>query len=427
MPRIHYLTDDKVVETNSSRTILDSSLKSGIQHVHVCGGYARCSTCRVLVLKGLENCRERNNLERTLADRLNFSPNIRLACQTTLNGDITVRRLVLDAEDITLTSQLQNGAPRQTFVGQEQEVAILFADIRGFTTFAESQLPYDVVHALNRYFFEMGEVISRNGGYIDNYMGDGLMALFGVDEGTDAPLRAVKAGYEMVQAMEHLKPYMMATYKTELEIGVGIHYGTVVVGSIGSASHKKITAIGDAVNLASRIESANKEVKTRLLISEDVHHYVQDVVTTGKEASIMLKGKSGEYRLFEVANVSEVPIRLPEKPIDPNTLLSLSNRAEAKTDEPPAKPPVLEELGSWMMVAALAWGLVGAGFGLWLGLQTGPMMALLGLVLGAAIGAASGVGIGAAGGALLEWAWRLTDSRLQTKTARAISAQPNKF
>ncbi len=301
---IEYQSDNKQVEVKKNKTILETSLQAGIPHAHACGGHARCSTCRVLVLNGLAHCEPRNASEQRLADRLHFSPEIRLACQTCISGDIKVRRLVLDAEDIELTSQIRAGAISGS-VGKEKKVVILFSDIRGFTTFSEKNLPYDVVHILNRYFHEMGAVISNNGGYIDNYIGDGIMALFGVDDAPDAPFRAVKAGLEMLEALETLNPYVESVYKTQLNIGIGIHYGEAVVGTIGAADKKKETAIGDAVNLASRIESANKTVGTRLLISEETYHHVQDRVCIGKNASLELKGKSGRHILSEVVSLKD--------------------------------------------------------------------------------------------------------------------------
>jgi adenylate cyclase len=149
-----------------------------------------------VIVEGLEYCVERNDREQKLADRLRFSPDIRLACQTTISKDVKLRRLVLDDEDLQLTDQRSVGAA-PTSAGEEKRLAVLFSDIRGFTPFAEALPPYDVVHVLNRYFNDMGVVINRNGGQIDNYMGDGLMALFGMENGTGAALQAVKAGLEM--------------------------------------------------------------------------------------------------------------------------------------------------------------------------------------------------------------------------------------
>ena len=267
MPRIWYLPDKRAVEVATTETILQASLRTGIPHTHACGGMARCSTCRVLILNGLEYCVPRNASECTLSERLHFSPDIRLACQTTITGDITLRRLVFDAEDVALTDQRREGET-PTVVGQEKWVAILFADIRGFTTFAEPLLPYDVVHVLNRYFHTVGPAIAANGGCIDNYIGDGLLALFGVDDAPEAAFRAVKAGLAMLKAVEQLKSYLKTAYGGSFDIRIGIHYGEVVVGAVGAAEMKRVTAIGDAVNLASRIEAANKRSGTQFLISE---------------------------------------------------------------------------------------------------------------------------------------------------------------
>jgi adenylate cyclase len=303
MPNVFYTLEKQTIEADPAETILQTSLRAGIPHAHACGGNARCSTCRVVILEGLEYCVARNDLEQKLADRLHFSPDIRLACQTTISKDVKLRRLVLDDEDLQLTDQRSVGAA-PTSVGEEKRLAVLFSDIRGFTPFAEALPPYDVVHVLNRYFNDMGVVINRNGGQIDNYMGDGLMALFGMENETGAALQAVKAGLEMLAATEHLKPYLEAIYARSFQIGVGIHYGEVVVGAIGAQSLKRVTAIGDAVNLASRIEAANKQAGTRLLISEETYNEVKDQVQIGKTINASLPGKTGEYTLYEVTGIT---------------------------------------------------------------------------------------------------------------------------
>src|SRR5205823_6573764 len=121
-------------------------------------------------------------------------------------------------------------------------------------------------YVLNRYFHHMGRVISGHGGCIDNYMGDGLMALFGADNVPDAAFRAVGAGLGMIEEVARLGPHFQAIYEASFRIGVGVHYGEVVVGTVGTPGRQRITAIGDAVNFASRIESANKKYDTQLLI-----------------------------------------------------------------------------------------------------------------------------------------------------------------
>src|SRR6266508_2853639 len=110
MAQIRYLPDERDVEAGQEETILATSLRCGIMHTHVCGGNARCSTCRVLILEGLENCPPRNEKEQKMADRRNFSPTVRLACQTTVTGDVVLRRLVLDDDDRALVDAEVIGA-----------------------------------------------------------------------------------------------------------------------------------------------------------------------------------------------------------------------------------------------------------------------------------------------------------------------------
>jgi adenylate cyclase len=300
MPKIRYLTDGQTIEIGSDTTLLRASLEHGIAHTHVCGGNAKCSTCRVLVIEGLDHCCRRNEREARLAGDRKFAADIRLACQTTVSGDVTLRRLVLDAEDIVLVDAEARGAAVGS-AGEERQVAILFADIRNFTAFSEAQLPYDVVHALNRYFNCVGAVVTRHGGQIDNFIGDGMMALFGAAAQSANPsLDAVRAALDMQAEVAAMRAYFDAQYKFDLRIGIGIHYGEVVLGAVGFGERRRLTAIGDAVNLASRIESMNKEAGTTLLVSGSAWEQVHGAVRCGRVLEVALKGKSGKYPLYEI-------------------------------------------------------------------------------------------------------------------------------
>jgi adenylate cyclase len=299
MPIIRYLPDNFEVDIMPGMTILQASRENGIPHIHVCGGNARCSTCRVMVLEGVSHCPPRNDKEQAMANRLCFPPEIRLACQTAPTGDVLIRRLVLDDEDIAVTEQ-KGAETVASAVGIERKAAIMFADIRDFTRFSETHLPYDVVHLLNRYYFRIGRIIRQNGGYIDNYMGDGILALFGAEEPSlDAPAQAVKAGLDMLRAVEQMRPYVKEILDWDLRIGIGIHYGEIVIGDIGGHKEHR-TAIGDSVNFAARIEATNKEVGTELLISGDTMVAIRQSMTIGKSAAVTVKGKTGEYQVYEV-------------------------------------------------------------------------------------------------------------------------------
>jgi adenylate cyclase len=301
VPKLTY-QNEAVVAIDPTTDILQASLRGGIPHTHVCGGNARCSTCRVLILDGLENCSPRNEKEQKMALRRNFSPNVRLACQTTLTGDVLLRRLVLDDEDKLLVDQeVAGGVPGS--VGEERLLAILFSDIRDFTAFSEANLPYDVIHFLNRYFNRVGAIINAHHGQIDSFMGDGMMALFGIDEPTNAVMNAIEAGVEMLRAVEHMQPYFEAQFKSKFRIGVGLHYGEAVLGAVGAGDRRRLTAVGDAVNVASRIESANKDAGTNFLISNRAYQHLTSRILTGRSIQLGLKGKTGQYLLHEVVGL----------------------------------------------------------------------------------------------------------------------------
>jgi adenylate cyclase len=315
--RIRYLPDECEVEAAAGETILAASLRSGIPHTHVCGGNARCSTCRVIVLEGVENCRPRNEAEQLLAARLQFDPNVRLACQTRLTGPVSVRRLILDEQDAALAEE-ELRKPSVDTAGEEKSVAILFADIRGFTAFAESLLPYDVIHALNRYYREIGSIIQRHGGVINNYMGDGVLVVFGLESSStqempdaSAPKRhsvscAMNAGLEMIEAVGKLRPYFESVHGKSFNIGVGLHYGEVIVGAVGWGADKQCTIVGDAVNFASRIEAANKNAGTNFLMSEAAYLQVANEAEVNQCPPWEIRGKSGLYNLFEVVRAKRL-------------------------------------------------------------------------------------------------------------------------
>ncbi len=303
MALIHFLPDDIKIEANAGETILKAGLRAGIDQAHLCGGSARCSTCRVIIIEGLENCAPRNAEEQSIAEMLQFDPKVRLACQTVVTGDVKLRRLVTDIlEDVEMTSLYVQGV-EPCSIGVEKYILILFSDIRGFTPFAENLLPFDVIHVLNLYFQGVGEVLSRHGGSINSYMGDGFMALFEADDPAEGALRAVKAGLNLLDAVRKLEPYLEELYHKSFQIRIGLHFGQVVAGKLGSPGNKKMTVIGDTVNFASRIEAANKQAGTQFLISEDTYALVKAQVRVGRRVRLPLPGKSGKYNLYEVTGL----------------------------------------------------------------------------------------------------------------------------
>ncbi|EKR93132.1 adenylate/guanylate cyclase catalytic domain protein [Leptospira santarosai str. CBC379] len=282
------------------RSLLEISLANGIPHTNACGGNARCSTCRVLVLENPSNLSPPEQKEKDLSQKKGFPKSVRLACQTKVLGDVRVRRIVLDDEDYNLT--IPGSA---TISGEEKEIAILFSDIRDFTIFSESHLPYDVIHILNRYFYKMGDIVLKHGGKIDKYIGDGLMALFGVDGGSpqEICLSALRAAKEMELELYSLNEYLKSHFHIEFRIGIGVHYGNCILGQLGHPANMSYTAIGDSVNMASRIESKTKKSGVPVLISEPVYERVRERILKGKVFAAQLKGKTGSHKLYEVQEI----------------------------------------------------------------------------------------------------------------------------
>ena len=298
MAKITSLPDGVEFDANAGETLLEAALRAELPLTHACGGRAKCSTCRVWVVAGLDGCPSRTDAEQALAERLGLGDEVRLACQLRPCGDLRVRRLVIDETDLMMSSQLDRSAA--TRVGEVREVTVFFSDIVGFTTMAETLSPYDVMYLLNRYFVQAGEIIERNGGYIDKFVGDGMMALFGVDGQEDAPIRAVNAALQTLAAIDRMKPFVASMYQLDFDIRIGLHHGEALLGSVGTLGQERLTAIGDVVNIASRVEEANKEAGTRLLISEALYRLVENQVEMLDFVRTRLRGTSERITLYEI-------------------------------------------------------------------------------------------------------------------------------
>lgn len=184
-------------------------------------------------------------------------------------------------------------------VSGRKKITLLFSDIRGFTTLSEKLDPGDVVELLNRYFEAMVAVIFRNGGTLDKFIGDGIMAYFGAPLAqADQAKRAVTCAREMLEALDALNAKLPAA--EHLKIGVGVHTGEVILGEVGSPDHKDFTAIGDAVNLSSRIESLTKEKKVGILVSESSWKECKADFNFKSLGSVKVRGKQKAVKVFTV-------------------------------------------------------------------------------------------------------------------------------
>ena len=189
--------------------------------------------------------------------------------------------------------------PEGMLTGDNRVLAVLFADIRDFTSIAEKMAPDELVEALNRYFTVMVDPIADRQGTVDKYIGDAIMAFFGAPtkHGDDA-VRAVMAGLEMNQKLADFNADQVKRGKKEWRIGVGISYGFVTVGNIGTDTKMNYTIIGDMVNLASRLEGLTKEYRQPLLISDGLHSRVKDKVPCRLIDRVAVKGKTRGVKIY---------------------------------------------------------------------------------------------------------------------------------
>ena len=299
MPSVTYFHEITLEDVPKGQILLDLSIRHRIPHLHQCGGYGRCTTCRVQILDGLSNVSPLGEVEQKVAFRRGWDECTRLACQTRVEGDVVIRRLLNNAQDIIVLDldETEGGTVGE---GKEIDLAVLFSDIRDFTTLSEQSLPHDVVHMLNRYFTAAAEPVLNNNGFIDKYIGDGILAVFGTrDEAPGTACRnAVRAALGMLEAVRRRSPTFEREFNMPLRIGIGIHFGTMVLGRIGHPGKRQITVIGDTVNTASRVERMTKPLGVPILLSDSVVAHLPGALQLGPPTEAPLKGKAAATVLY---------------------------------------------------------------------------------------------------------------------------------
>ena len=276
--------------------ILDASLEAGIPHAHVCGGRGRCSTCRIRVDRGLDQFEPPRQNERRILRSIGAPENIRLACQAYPKIDLNVSPL------LSADANFQESYFEQKYTyGSDREICILFADLRAFTKMSEKKLPFDIVFILNQYFKLMGQIIENNGGYLDKFIGDGTMALFGIEEGPKEGSRnAINAATKMNDELKKLNESLINDLPFPLKMGIGIHTGNVIIGKMGYKHAKNLTAVGDAVNTASRLESLTKELKSQIIISKYTFELSEHQIKDLEEDTVNIVGKNDLFDIIKI-------------------------------------------------------------------------------------------------------------------------------
>ncbi|HTF19885.1 MAG TPA: adenylate/guanylate cyclase domain-containing protein [Chryseolinea sp.] len=292
---------DRKVPILPGQSLLAASLAAGIPHFHACGGQAKCSTCRVIIIDGLDNLNTTGSLEAGLKQILNLPSTVRLACQTkVLREPVKLERLIRDEADIDFIERQQG---EEDFIlkpmGEEKYVALLFVDVRDFTPFVESSFPFDVIYTMHKILNIFCKAVEEHGGEVVETAGDELFAIFEFNTSTPhAADTVVAAGNAILSRISDMNEKYRELYAgREFEVGIGIHTARVIVGQVNIGGKPKRFVTGLGVNIASRIQQATRKVNNSFLASEEIAKHTS-VAENAERCKISLKGVSADATIY---------------------------------------------------------------------------------------------------------------------------------
>ena len=281
-------------------TVLEALNEHAIPHAQVCGGRARCTTCRVRVLSGGEALAAPAPLEARALARIGAPGDCRLACQIRPVADLSIVPLLAPS------ARPRDGHGQADFDGIEQGVTVMFVDLRGSTRLGESRLPYDVLFLLDQFFLEMSAALSAADGHFSQFTGDGLMALFGLHGVDDvaAVRSALHSAADMKARLSELNRRLVPDLAEPLRIGIGIHLGDAIVGRLGPPGSKILTAIGDTVNTAARLEGLSKTHDDAVIISRQAAQAAGVDIAAEHLHSAQLSGRREHIEYYALADLA---------------------------------------------------------------------------------------------------------------------------
>lgn len=258
----------RTVRVPKGLSVLEASLRNNVPHASVCGGRARCSTCRIRVIGDCASLPAPSPREAFVLNRVGAGadPAIRLACQLRPETDLSFFQIFLP--QITAAA-LRGSAPSR--IGEERYLVSMFVDMRGSTQLAEKRLPFDTVFIVNRFLGAVSHAVIECGGQPNQFVGDGQLALFGLaTDPRTACRQALRAAAMIAANVEELNQFLKHDLREPIRFGIGIHGGEVIIGDIGYRDHMVFTALGDAVNVAARLQDMTKSLSCEAIVSEEV-------------------------------------------------------------------------------------------------------------------------------------------------------------
>jgi adenylate cyclase len=292
-------------------TLLEISRMRRVPHVSVCGGRARCSTCRVRIDKGSSPLAAPKYPEIVTLGSIGAPPNVRLACQLHPVGTLVVTRLLKGPHTGAEATEQEQAEGS----GVEMPLAVLFVDLRAFTQMSEKRLPFDVVFVLNEFFAVVGLAISKHGGWIDKFLGDGLLAVFGQRDGIEEGCRqALRAVHAIDLALDEINAKLETELGRPLQVGMGLDAGPLVLGRIGYGDAVDFTVIGNTVNVASRLEALSKEKGFQIMLSRKVARHAGWEPTAECMMMVPVRGVAEPIEVVGIARGRDLPESVVARP-----------------------------------------------------------------------------------------------------------------
>jgi adenylate cyclase len=297
-------TGGPTVRVARGPTLLEISRMYGISHAAVCGGRARCSTCRVRIDDGASTLPPPTYPEAITLASIAAPKNVRLACQVRPEHGLTVTRLLRPVSTGPQAVDIQEADA----AGAERPLAVMFLDLREFTQLSQSRLPYDIVFILNEFFAATGAAIHTHSGWIDKFLGDGLLAIFGQHQGVEAGCRqALRAARAIDLALDHVNAKLGSEVGRPLRVGMGIHAGPLLLGRIGYGEAVDLTVVGNAVNVASRLEALSKERDCQIVMSAEVAGHAGCLDDFLSSTTVNVRGVGEPMQVIAVARGRDLP------------------------------------------------------------------------------------------------------------------------
>ena len=259
---------NRQVRVPKGMSVLEASLRHKIPHASVCGGRARCSTCRIRVVSDRSKLPQPTGREAFVLESIGVSanPSIRLACQLRPQSDLSVIPIL----PASMNAELLRKGSRMN-IGKERYIVSMFVDMRGSTKLAEARLPFDVVFLINRFLGACSQAALDAGGQPNQFVGDGVLALFGIEvDAKTACRQAIRAATKVATNVDLMNRQLASDLPEPIQYGIGIHGGEVIIGDIGFQDHTVFTALGDPVNVAARLQDMTKALDCKAIISDEV-------------------------------------------------------------------------------------------------------------------------------------------------------------